>query len=72
MTTLFNLRTRETLALLPGLPPQERFHNFLRDHYTNQATRMDERLVDVLARVATSSAPSGSRSSRAIARPSTT
>jgi Bacterial protein of unknown function (DUF882) len=53
VTTLFNLRTRETLALLPGLPPQERFHNFLRDHYTNQATRMDERLVDVLARVAT-------------------
>jgi hypothetical protein len=53
LTTLFNLRTREMLALLPGMPPEERFHNFLRDHYTNQATRMDERLVDVLARVAT-------------------
>jgi hypothetical protein len=52
MTTLFNLRTRETLALLPGMPPEERFHKFLRDHYTNQSTRMDHRLVDVLARVA--------------------
>ena len=53
VTTLFNLRTRETLALLPGLPMEDRFHAFLRDHYTNQSTRMDERLVEVLARVAT-------------------
>ena len=52
LTTLFNLRTRETLAILPGLPPEERFHSFLRDHHTNQATQMDARLVDVLCRVA--------------------
>jgi hypothetical protein len=52
LTTLFNLRTRETLAILPGQPPEERLHTFLRDHHTNQATQMDERLVDVLCRVA--------------------
>jgi hypothetical protein len=51
-TTLINVKTRETLPLLPGMPPESRFHAFLRDHYTNQATRMDERLVDVLVRVA--------------------
>jgi hypothetical protein len=52
LTTLFNLRTRESLAILPGQPPEERLHAFLRDHHTNQATQMDERLVDVLCRVA--------------------
>ena len=36
-----------------GFPPvEDRFHPFLRDHFTNQATRMDVRLVDVLAQVA--------------------
>ena len=29
-----------------------RFHSFLRDHFTNQATHMDTRLIDVLTRVA--------------------
>ena len=52
LTTLFNLRTREALPLLPGQPPEDRFHAFLRDHHTNQATTMDERLVEVLTRVA--------------------
>jgi hypothetical protein len=52
LTTLYNLRTREALAILPGLGTEERFHGFLRDHYTNQATHMDTRLVSVLARVA--------------------
>jgi uncharacterized protein YcbK (DUF882 family) len=55
LTTLFNVWTREALPILPGqtqatLAP--RFHPFLRDHYTNQATRMDTRLIDVLKRVA--------------------
>jgi uncharacterized protein YcbK (DUF882 family) len=55
LTTLFNVWTREALPILPGqtqttLAP--RFHPFLRDHYTNQATRMDTRLIDVLQRVA--------------------
>ncbi len=31
---------------------QSRFHMFLRDHFTNQATRMDTRLIGVLTRVA--------------------
>lgn len=53
VTTLVNLRTRETLPLLPGLPVEDRFHLFLRDHFTNQATTMDTRLIDVLVRVAT-------------------
>ncbi len=52
VTTLFNLRTRESLSLLPGVALSERFHVFLRDHFTNQATRMDERLVQVLTNVA--------------------
>jgi uncharacterized protein YcbK (DUF882 family) len=52
VTTLVNLRTRETLSLVPGENVAERFHNFLRDHFTNQATRMDERLVLVLTNVA--------------------
>jgi uncharacterized protein YcbK (DUF882 family) len=55
LTTLYNVWTREALPILPGqtqatLAP--RFHPFLRDHYTNQATRMDTRLIDVLKRVA--------------------
>lgn len=52
VTTLFNLWTHEALPLLPGLSPGDRFHGFLRDHYTNQATQMDTRLLDVLAQVA--------------------
>jgi Bacterial protein of unknown function (DUF882) len=52
ITTLFNLWTKETLPIVPGETLQERFHPFLRDHFTNQATRMDVRLIDVLAQVA--------------------
>jgi hypothetical protein len=52
ITTLYNLWTREALPLVPGLSVEDRFHPFLRDHFTNQATRMDVRLVDVLAQVA--------------------
>jgi hypothetical protein len=52
VTTLFNLRTRETLSLVPGVSLSRRFHNFLRDHFTNQATQMDEKLVQVLSNVA--------------------
>jgi hypothetical protein len=52
ITTLFNLWTKEALPLVPGQPIDERFHPFLRDHYTNQATRMDVRLIDVLTQVA--------------------
>jgi hypothetical protein len=54
VTTLFNIWTHEALPILPGELPtvQSRFHNFLRDHFTNQATRMDTRLISVLTRVA--------------------
>ena len=52
LTTLFNLRTREALPLLPGHGVSDRFHHFLRDYTTNQATRMDTRLIGVLERVA--------------------
>ena len=56
VTTLYNVWTREALPILPnGFPGEsmdDRFHRFLRDHYTNQATQMDTRLIDVLTRVA--------------------
>jgi uncharacterized protein YcbK (DUF882 family) len=52
VTTLYNLRTREALSLVPGVSLSQRFHTFLRDHFTNQATRMDEKLVEILGNVA--------------------
>jgi hypothetical protein len=52
VTTLFNVWTHEALPILPGQSVETRFHQFLRDHFTNQATHMDTRLVDVLTRVA--------------------
>jgi hypothetical protein len=55
VTTLFNVWTHEALPILPGQSralEEGPFQQFLRDHYTNQATRMDTRLLDVLARVA--------------------
>ena len=54
VTTLFNVWTHEALPILPGQTEklQSRFHMFLRDHFTNQATRMDTRLIGVLTRVA--------------------
>ncbi len=55
LTTLYNVWTREALPLMPGQTEATlaaRFFPFLRDHYTNQATRMDTRLLNVLAKVA--------------------
>lgn len=52
VTTLYNVWTHEALPILPGDSTETQFHNFLRDHYTNQATHMDERLLGVLTRVA--------------------
>ena len=54
VTTLYNIWTHEALPILPGEGHEidGRFYLFLRDHFTNQATRMDARLVDVLSRVA--------------------
>jgi hypothetical protein len=52
ITTLYNMWTREALPLMPGQAVEDRFHPFLRDHYTNQATHMDVRLIEVLSQVA--------------------
>jgi uncharacterized protein YcbK (DUF882 family) len=54
VTTLYNVWTHEALPILPGRSRSldGSFQQFLRDHYTNQATRMDTRLLDVLSRVA--------------------
>lgn len=52
LTTLVNLWTHESLAILPGETLDDFFHPFLRDHFTNQTTRMDTRLIGVLTRVA--------------------
>jgi uncharacterized protein YcbK (DUF882 family) len=56
VTTLYNVWTHEALPILPGqglgLAQEGRFYQFLRDHFTNQSTRMDTRLVDLLTRVA--------------------
>jgi hypothetical protein len=52
VTTLYNVWTHEALPILPGQPIEDYFHTFLRDHFTNQTTHMDTRLVDVLKRVA--------------------
>jgi hypothetical protein len=55
VTTLFNVWTREALPIMPGQTQTSlasRFFPFLRDHYTNQVTHMDTRLIDVLSRVA--------------------
>jgi len=55
VTTLFNVWTHEALPILPGQTPTTlggRFCMFLRDHFTNQPTAMDTRLIGVLQRVA--------------------
>ena len=49
--TLLNLWTHEELPV-PGTVEAERFDALARCHYTNQATHMDPRLIDVLTRVA--------------------
>lgn len=51
--TLRNLWTYEVLPIDPARPPTPAAWNgFLRDHYTNQAARMDPRLGEVLVRAA--------------------
>ena len=55
VTTLFNVWTHEALPILPGQTQtnlSSRFCQFLRDHYTNQPTHMDTRLIGVLEHVA--------------------
>lgn len=52
IVTLFNVWTREALPVLPGDRLDARFRTFLRDHFTNQITHMDLRLVGVLKQAA--------------------
>lgn len=57
LVTLFNLKTREALPVLPGprLPgarPDRSFCTLLRDHFTNQATAMDLMLFEALTMAA--------------------
>jgi hypothetical protein len=52
VTTLYNVWTHEALPILPGQPIDGYFRTFLRDHFTNQVTNMDTRLIDLLKRVA--------------------
>jgi Bacterial protein of unknown function (DUF882) len=55
VTTLFNVWTHEALPVFPGQSPTTLGHcfcMFLRDHFTNQPTNMDTRLIGVLTRVA--------------------
>ena len=51
-TTLHNAWTREALPMFPGRLAGREFSDFLRDHFTNQATDMDPRLADLLGEVA--------------------
>lgn len=49
LVNLFNAWTHEWLAILPGTPPpRATLDRFLRDHYTNQPTTMEPKLLDVL------------------------
>ena len=55
VTTLFNVWTHEALPIMPGQTQTalgKRFCLFLRDHFTNQPTNMDTRLISVLQHVA--------------------
>jgi hypothetical protein len=52
IVTLFNVWTREALPVLPGDRLDARFRSFLSDHFTNQITHKDLRLVGVLKQAA--------------------
>jgi len=51
---VYNSWTHEWLAVTPGAPPpQATIDRFLRDHFTNQPTQMEPRLVEILTSAAT-------------------
>lgn len=52
LTTLHNQWTRELMPLIPGQAYLQRFQSFLRDHFTNETTHMDPRLLTLLASAA--------------------
>lgn len=52
VTTLFSLRLREAVAVLPGRLMHSDFQTLLRDHYTNQSTEVDLALLAAVTRAA--------------------
>jgi hypothetical protein len=49
LVNLYNQWTHEWLAITPGEPlPRGALDRFLRDHYTNEPTQMEPKLLDVL------------------------
>lgn len=53
LVNLYNTWTHEWLAVAPGeTPTRETINRFFRDHYTNEPTPTDARLVEVLVRAA--------------------
>jgi hypothetical protein len=55
LINLYNEWTHEWLAVVPGPPPpQPTIDRFLRDHYTNQPSHMEARLVEILIAAAQS------------------
>ena len=49
LVNIYNEHTREWLAVDPAAPPnQGEVDEFLRDHFTNKATKMDPKLVAIL------------------------
>lgn len=52
LTTLFSVRLKEAVAVLPGRPMYEAFAELLRDHYTNQQTDVDAALLSAVTRAA--------------------
>ncbi len=52
ITTLFSLRLKEAVAVLPGRSMHSEFQSLLRDHYTNQSTDVDLALLGAVTRAA--------------------
>jgi len=49
LVNLYNSWTREWLAVLPGEPvPRATLDRFLRDHYTNDPSAMEPKLIDIV------------------------
>lgn len=53
LVNLYNTWTHEWLAITPGVtPPRATIDRFFRDHYTNEPTPTEPRLIELLVRAA--------------------
>ena len=53
LVNLYNQWTHDWLAIEPGqVPTLSQVNSFLRDHFTNEATKMDPKLIDVVVSAA--------------------